>query len=274
MRLVSWLARALEPIEREAVLGDLEESGAGAGAALRDLLGLILRRQAALWTRCRTWIALLGVAGLAGVPLSRIVFGINGHLGLQLSTYRKYGVRYETGVAAWQDLAWLLCLVVALAAWSWTSGFALGALSGRAVWLTWAAFYLVVLRSAWTIFMLSGRIGLRDPPSLWIWFASALPLSFATLLFSAAAFWGAWMGVCRRALSPRAAYSLVFGVAILMIAATWMSGWYETAHEVWSGGVWPRMSWPRRVLPFLLVSSPAAYLVFLKDRRQKEGESE
>ena len=42
---LSALAHALEPAEREVVLGDLAESGEGVGAATRHLLGLIVRRQ-------------------------------------------------------------------------------------------------------------------------------------------------------------------------------------------------------------------------------------
>lgn len=46
--LLSFLARALERPERDVVLGDLAESGAGFGLAMRDLLGLIVRRQVGL----------------------------------------------------------------------------------------------------------------------------------------------------------------------------------------------------------------------------------
>ncbi len=35
------------------------------------------------------------------------------------------------------------------------------------------------------------------------------------------------------------------------------SGWYETAHEIWSGGAWHGVSW---LLPFVLVSWPVTYL--------------
>jgi hypothetical protein len=37
--LLSVLARALEPGERDAVMGDLAESGAGVTAGARDLIG-------------------------------------------------------------------------------------------------------------------------------------------------------------------------------------------------------------------------------------------
>src|SRR5437588_1036607 len=103
MRRLAWwllnvLARGLEPAERDAVLGDLAESGESAGAALYGLLNLIVRRQAGLWTEWRPWLALFGVAWIAGAPLSRIAFSLNNDLTQQLLTYSKYGVRFENGL--------------------------------------------------------------------------------------------------------------------------------------------------------------------------------
>jgi hypothetical protein len=206
-------------------------------------------------------LAVLGVGGIAGVPLSRIAFRLNVDLGQQLMAYHKYGVRFETGLTAHQDVAFLLCLAVALLVWSWACGFALGSLSGRAVWVTWSVFYLVVLDSTWARFVLSGNITLRDPRPLRLLIAATLPLSIAALLFSLPALWGAFLGVRRRVLPVRHAYLLGSAITVLTILTTWMGGWYETAHEAWSGGVWLGVSWPMRLLPFLLVSWPAAYLL-------------
>lgn len=44
-RLIGFLSRGLEPAEREAVLGDLAESTASGAEKLRDVLGLVVRRQ-------------------------------------------------------------------------------------------------------------------------------------------------------------------------------------------------------------------------------------
>src|SRR4051812_41086586 len=154
--LVGVVARALEPVERDVVLGDLAESGECVGAALRDLLGLVVRRQVGLWWSWRPWLALFGVSCLAGLSFSRIVFRLNVDL-------YKYGAHYATSLTARQELAFLLCLAGALTVWSWTCGFVLGSLSGRAVWLTWSVFYFVVLDSAWARLVLRGNIVLRNP---------------------------------------------------------------------------------------------------------------
>jgi hypothetical protein len=129
------------------------------------------------------------------------------------------------------------------------------------VWLTWSVFYLVVLNSAWAGFVLSGNIILRDPQPLRLLMGATLPLSIAGLLFSLPALWGVFLGVRRRVLPMRYACLVGGAVAVLTILMTWMGGWYETAHETWSGGTWPGVSLPMTLLPYLLVSWPAVWLM-------------
>ena len=59
-RLAEFLSCALEPDEREAVLGDIEESQEGL-RGLFDVLGLVVRRQAALWMNWQPWLVLIGL---------------------------------------------------------------------------------------------------------------------------------------------------------------------------------------------------------------------
>src|SRR5580692_6192810 len=67
--LVDIASRMLEADERDAVRGDLEESGETGGQALRDLLGLVARRQAALWRDWQAWLGLIGLAAPLGLLL-------------------------------------------------------------------------------------------------------------------------------------------------------------------------------------------------------------
>ena len=265
-RLVDILSGMLDADERQAVRGDLAESGESIVRATGDVLGLIVRRQIGLWTEWRPWLALLGVACLAGLPLSRILFRFNVDLSQQLMAYRIYGVHFGTLLTPQQDMAWLLCLAIALLVWLWTSGFVLGSLSGRAIWVTWSVFYLMVLDSAWLRFVLSGSITLSKADPLRLFMATTVPLNIATLLFLLSGLCGAFLGARRRVLPLRSAYILALAITILAVLTTWMSGWYETAHEAWSGGAWPGVSWPMRMLPFVLVSWPGAYLLATANR--------
>ena len=75
--LVRWISLALDPHEREAVLGDIEESQLSAWSGLRQMLGLAARRQAMHWWAWRPWAAAIGAAGawqfVSG--LSNVVLG-------------------------------------------------------------------------------------------------------------------------------------------------------------------------------------------------------
>jgi hypothetical protein len=266
-RLVDILSGMLSADERQAVRGDLAESGQGVARAIRDVSDLVVRRQIGLWMGWQPWLALVGIACIAGVPLSRIAFRLNVDLGQQLMAYHTYGVHFGSLVTPRQDTSWLLCLAIALLFWSWTCGFVLGSLSGRVLWVTWSVFYFMVLDFAWVRFILSGNIILRDLQPLRILVAGTLPLNPATFLFSLSALWGAFMGVRRRVLSWRAAYVLASAVTVFTILVTWMSGWYETAHELWSSGAWHGVSWSTRLLAFVVVSWPITYMVVTATRK-------
>ena len=71
--LVRFMARALEPAEREAVLGDLTERGSSNTQAMLDVLGLAVRRQLMIWRTWRPWFALIGIVGLSGFYLSGMI---------------------------------------------------------------------------------------------------------------------------------------------------------------------------------------------------------
>lgn len=57
--LTLWLTSTLEEAEREAVVGDLTESGERGGRAFTNVLGLVVRRQAAVWRDSQLWVVLL-----------------------------------------------------------------------------------------------------------------------------------------------------------------------------------------------------------------------
>src|ERR1700722_8697224 len=139
-RLGDSVARTLDPVERAAVRGDLAESGAAGGQALRDVLGLVIRRQAGLWKDWHQWLALTGLVGIAATLLSEFVFQFDTAIVLQVRTYWRHGVHFGTGLSVSEDAVYLGCLFLALLAWSWTSGFVLGSLSGSCTWLTGTLF--------------------------------------------------------------------------------------------------------------------------------------
>jgi hypothetical protein len=124
--LVEAAALLLEPGEREAVLGDLAETGVNAWRAVLGVLGLIVRRQVTAWREWQPWLAAFGLA----MPGSFFLMGAS--------------ISVSAGVAAWfyggaltpTRSAQLFCELVLLVAWSWTGGFVVGSISRRTLWVS------------------------------------------------------------------------------------------------------------------------------------------
>jgi hypothetical protein len=250
---VDILARMLESDERDAVRGDLAETGATCRQTIRDVLGLVARRQAALWKDWHPWPALAGVVGIGAMLLSELAFQFDGEIVIQVRTYWRHGVHYGTGLTVGDDAVYLVCLFLAVFSWSWASGFVLGSLSGRATWLTGTLFCLVV-HSSYVL-----RLPGVQPSTVFL--NLILPTTIPMLPFLLGAIWGMNRGVRLRVLRFQHVVLLAAVIAILTSLLTWTSGWYETVHEVWSEGAWRAIPWPRRLLPLATVSWPVVYML-------------
>ena len=143
-RLIDALSRTLDEDEREAVLGDFEESGE-TGGQVRDLFGLVARRQMALWKDWRPWLALGSLAIPLGLLLARTVRQVsNGSAVYSWMYVNNWTIRYLENpgfrLELFEDFLSFLLEYATLIFWSWTVGFVLGSLSRRAVWINGAAF--------------------------------------------------------------------------------------------------------------------------------------
>jgi hypothetical protein len=148
--LVNVFSRMLAPDERAAVRGDIEESGESGVQALRDVLGLVARRQAGMWKSWRPWVALLGVALPLGVVLTlasrRAADGGAIYLWLYVNNWNPMFI--ETAVFRHDLLTFAVGMFLGylnLACWSWTTGFTLGLLSRGATPANGISFFLVLV---------------------------------------------------------------------------------------------------------------------------------
>jgi hypothetical protein len=123
---VEAAALLLDPAEREAVLGDLAEAGAQSWRGVLDVLGLIVQRQLNAWREWRPWAAAFGLA----MPGSFFLMGASVSVSASVAAVLG-GEALPTG----GGLA-LACEIALLLAWSWTSGFVVGSLSRRTLWLS------------------------------------------------------------------------------------------------------------------------------------------
>lgn len=106
--------------DRDAVLGDLAETGASGWSALASVMGLVVRQQVEFWRTWQPWIA-GGVAFAGSLLLLAISFG--------LSMDSRYLLRGERGYGS------VLCEAPLMLSWAWTSGFVVGSLSQKTRWI-------------------------------------------------------------------------------------------------------------------------------------------
>ena len=133
--LVEVAARLLERDEREAVLGDLLETGEGGWRRLLDVLGLVVRRQILHWRSWRPWLAVFGLA----LPGSLLLMGFSVSIS---SIYERLvdrriliGSPHPIHEAFFQ----LLCRGLLLIGGSWACGFVMGSMSRRTLWVSIAS---------------------------------------------------------------------------------------------------------------------------------------
>jgi hypothetical protein len=206
-RLLDFVSHLLEPNEREVVLGDLEEGGESARQSLLAILGLVIRREAALWANWRPWLAAFGLA----LPFSFLLMGFSLSVSRAYQQYVGVTVFHTTGFSVGPGFALLLCNVLLLAGWAWTGGFVVGAISRRTLWVSAA------LSFAPCLFCLE-RFRVESLSRLCL------------LLFLPAALWGARRGLQLACIKRSSAIALAIGVTALTIplwssSGAWIPNW-------------------------------------------------
>jgi hypothetical protein len=179
--LQEWLARLLEPAEREAVLGDLIEAGEGPWQSLSGIAGLVFRRQAGLWGNWRPWVAALGIS----IPTSFMLMGASVMVCSGLVTLAAAGTSDQLFAAKVEIVAVQALL---LASWSWTCGYLVGSMSRRTVWFS-------IISYCWPCLFCLSRFRIESLSRL------------SLLLFVLPAAGGLWQGLRARGVAPRFAAS-------------------------------------------------------------------
>jgi hypothetical protein len=229
--LLELSTRLLDPVEREVVLGDLEETHETTWRGLVDIFGLVLRRQAGLWRDPRPWIAGFVVALPSSYLLTTASFSVT-------CTYQRL-VNHRVFVGHWptghEGFPLLLCHMLLLIAWSWTAGYMIGSVSRRTLWAS------VVLAAVSSLHSLCMSVS-------WL----------SLFLFLPPAILGVWRGCQSARISFRSASVLALTVTVLMISAwtnnaLWAANWallcpaWHLVVRAWrSGPNGPAGFWPVR----------------------------
>jgi len=257
--LVDIVSLALDADERDAVRGDFTETGEFPGRALQDVLGLVVRRQVALWCNWPPWLAFLGVVVVAGVPVTLFWVWLSNNLVVRLMVLIHDGSVYESALPIRQDTFAMLCQCAALASWLWTTGFALGSVSRRTAWITGPLFYLLWL-SPVVVPMF------QQSPQL------ILPWLTLQLVFTVPSALGLNHGLRVHAMKRRHAAVVAAWTVGVALLSLWTRGWGDTAMKIWSrGAIEPQsITWESCAMA-AACCWPAAYLAFVAEGRTGPG---
>lgn len=132
--LTQLAARLLEQDERDAVLGDLMETGERRCRALFDVLGLVSRRQISDWKGWHPWAAVFGLA----LPGSLLLMGFSVSI-CSVSEHLVSGALFGPSHPVPETLFQLACRSLLLLGGSWASGFVMGSMSRRTLCISIAA---------------------------------------------------------------------------------------------------------------------------------------
>jgi hypothetical protein len=237
-RFVHYFSAALQQEEREAVLGDLAESGENGGKALRDVLGLVVRRQAMIWKDWRLWLVVTMVVVPVSLLLSIVSQNTSGETAVYTWMYannwdwaltKSAGFWYVFGEVA--RMVATDCLL--LACWSWSAGFLFGCLPTRLLRVTRTTFLLLLglsqLASApqhimhlWIYLYgmapLPSNVDPNAPVTAIALYNVIFPYIVLGLLVALPAFWGLRQSKQTTKLSPK--LRLVFIVAAIIAIST------------------------------------------------------
>ena len=135
-RAIDVVSGMLEPEEREVVRGDLAESGEKGVQALRDVVGLVVRRQSAMLREWRPWAILVGLIVPLGMLLSILsrlkAGGSAAYIWLYANNWDWTLLKHA---GFWfvmrQSATEVFISYLTLACWSWAAGLVLGSASRR-----------------------------------------------------------------------------------------------------------------------------------------------
>ncbi|HEY6290620.1 MAG TPA: hypothetical protein VI455_03535 [Terriglobia bacterium] len=243
MNRICWrwadiLSRMLERNEREAVRGDLAESGETGFRTLLGVLGLVARRQAALWTHWRPWLALVGLIVPLGMLLSVASRRIADSSAIYIWLYaNNWDWAFVRNPGFRHDLVHYVSLILldylTLVCWSWTGGFVLGAASRGMIQINGVLFCVMLsfgallgapLYFAYYLQYLHRALGLRSFPDpnaavfALTFYRVMLPLIVQAVLVVVPSLWGMRHGAGVARLRPLLRTTL-WAAAIATLAA-------------------------------------------------------
>jgi hypothetical protein len=221
VRVVSQL---LEDRERDAVVGDLIELKLPAPYVLRAVVGLAVRRQAAHWVDVGPWVAFVTIVLPIGWLLSHLSLFFADSTASYVFLYVQHWTwGFLASPGARHDLMrvalGILLDALAVVAWAWTAGYALGQLSRRTAWLTSALLGLVVLVGAVGATTAARVNGFHDAVFSLPFYAVVFPRLVRVFLVLLPAWCGVRRSVAERVLQSRSPTVGAVGIVVITVVS-------------------------------------------------------
>jgi hypothetical protein len=279
-RLVEIASSMLKPDERDAVLGDFAESGETGGQALRGVLSLVLRRQAALWKEWRPWLVLVGVliplAWLLSIAAKLTAGGSAVYLWFYLNNWDWTLLRYVSFWYFLRDAAIAVSVQYAiLICWAWSAGFLLGSVSRRIAPTNFLLFCLISVLGEVLLVSRYLRHWFRpaqsDPVSALLVYRELFPVLVLLVLVVIPVVWAIHRGARLRRLPKFGRISLLVIATLAIVGMAIRQpglGFSVNAHKQLAF----LHGWPTRALQ-LIVYWPVVYLLVSTIMRRWQKES-
>jgi hypothetical protein len=270
--VVHVLLRMVDSTEREVVEGDLTELRLSQPRAIRELVGLLVRRQIAAWLDWRPWAAVV----LFVVPLGMVISLVARHWANITAIYAWFYVdnwtpTYLASPGARGDILHatmeLFVRCVALVLWAWTIGFAVASLSRRTTWLMCALFGFVLFAGT----VGSTTVGVRNPANAAVFSQTLYRVGFP-FVFRIVLVWLPALHGMRKAAGESTltwVHAAALAVTVTLVTAVVARGtpnaltfgwWRSSADAPMFPAVFElRRSWQLKLLPFAM-ALPATYL--------------
>ena len=272
-RIAQLLLWGLDPAERAVVEGDLRELRLPQDRAIRELVGLVMRRQIAAWLAWRPWVAIVIVLSL-GMMLSLISRYWAHTTAIYAWLYvENWTAEYLASPGARSDLLQFITArtleSVALIGWAWTIGSLVGSLSRRTAFVVYVVFAAVVFFGT----VGSTTIAVRNPANAVVFsqpfYRDGLPLAFRIAFILVPAFHGVWRAIRRPALTsvPSAILAITVVTATALVArgpqGAVTFGWWSLSSDGPSVSAVLRLTgtWRFLLMPAAM-ALPAAYVFF------------
>jgi hypothetical protein len=225
--LVNAVSRLLANEEREIVLGDLVELGVRGRQAVREILGLAIRRHFAQWAAWRPWVSVASIVLPLGFLLSYISRWWADGDAIYISLYATHwssayldspGARHDVLTVFWRICSGWLALI----AWSWTAGYVLASLSRRTIATTAPAFCLCVLGAS----LLTTTTARANPYNADVFGTAYYGLFFPVLVRVNFVVWPAMYGIrwAMNAKPPTLSTALLIAAAVIALSAYTING--------------------------------------------------